>query len=284
MNIFAATEVTGPHISIAPETLFHIGPIAITNAQILGAVGSVLLLWILFATLRAVKKGSRSRGMHAVMWLFENLYDTTVEVIGDKSVARKVIPLAVTLMLFFMINNWLGLLPIVGPVTWDGAPLLRGVAADLNTTLALAVISIITAQAWAIKRMGFFKSAGRYFHNPFKDPLHFFIGLLEFIAEFSRTAALSLRIFGNVFGGEVLLAVIAFLTSYAAPLALPLFYGLELFVGAVQAYVFFMLTIVFISLGLPSPDDDHGDEQSHAKSKSRRGRARAGAKVAKEQA
>lgn len=261
MNTLAAA---GPHISIAPDTIFHVGPIAITNAQILGALGSLILIWILFATVRAIKKGSRSRGMHAVMWLFENLYDTTVEVIGDKAVAKKVIPLAVTLMLFFMINNWLGLLPFVGPVTYNGMPLFRGVAADLNTTLALAIISIITAQIWAIRRMGFFKSAGRYFYNPLKDPLHFFIGLLEFIAEFSRTAALSLRIFGNVFGGEVLLAVIAFLTSYAAPLALPLFYGLELFVGAVQAYVFFMLTIVFISLGLPNPDEEHGDD-SHAK-------------------
>ncbi len=274
MNNFAA----GPHISIAPETLFHIGPIAITNAQILGSLGALILVWILFATVRAVKKGSRSRGMHAVMWLFESLYDTTVEVIGDKSVAKKVLPLAVTLMLFFMINNWLGLLPFVGSVLYDGQPLLRGVAADLNTTLALAIISIITAQAWAIRRMGFFRSAGRYFHNPLKDPLHFFIGLLEFIAEFSRTAALSLRIFGNVFGGEVLLAVIAYLTSYAAPLALPVFYGLELFVGAVQAYVFFMLTIVFISLGLPSPDDDHGEEHAPAKPKSK------GLKAAKEQA
>ena len=265
MNIFAAT---GPHISIAPEVLFNVGPIAITNAQILGAIGSLILLSILFATVRALRNGSRSRGMHAVMALFENLYDTTVEVIGDKTVARKVIPLAVTLMLFFMINNWLGLLPVVGSVFYNDVPLLRGVAADLNTTLALAIISIVTAQAWAIKRMGFFKSAGRYFYNPFKDPLHFFIGLLEFIAEFSRTAALSLRIFGNVFGGEVLLAVIAFLTSYAAPLALPVFYGLELFVGAVQAYVFFMLTIVFISLGLPNPDEDHGhDDTSHASSK-----------------
>lgn len=282
MNQLSHFAASGPHISIAPETIFHIGPIAITNAQILGTVGSLLLLGILLATVRAIKKGGRSRGMHAVMWLFESLYDTTVEVIGDRNVARKVVPLAVTLMLFFMLNNWLGLLPFVGPVTWDGAPLFRGVAADLNTTLALAIISIITAQAWAIKRMGFFKSAGRYFHNPFKDPLHFFIGLLEFIAEFSRTAALSLRIFGNVFGGEVLLAVIAFLTSYAAPLALPLFYGLELFVGAVQAYVFFMLTIVFISLGLPNPDDDHGGEETHAQSKFRRHKA--SLKAVKEQA
>ena len=184
------------------------------------------------------------------------------EVIGDKKIANKVIPLAVTLMLFFMVNNWLGLLPVVGPITYgeEHAPLFRGVAADLNTTLALAVISIVTAQAWAIKRRGFFGNAKRYLGNPLKDPLHAAIGLLEIIAEFSRTAALSLRMFGNVFGGEVLLVVIAFLTSYAAAIALPVFYGLELFVGAVQAYVFFMLTIAFISLGLPSADEEHGSE------------------------
>ena len=251
---------TMPEISISPQTLFHVGPLAITNSQVLGAVGVALLLGIMLFTARAIKKGSRSRLMHVVMMLFENLYDTTVEVLGDKHVARKVIPLAVTLMLFFMINNWLGILPGVGSITWHGHELFRGVAADLNTTLALAIISMTTVQIWAIKRRGFFGNIGRYIHNPFKDPMHAFEGFLELIAEFSRTAALAFRIFGNVFGGEVLLSVIAFLTSYAAPLALPVFYCLELFVGAVQAYVFFMLTIAFISLGLPSAEDSHGTE------------------------
>lgn len=254
MHLFAE----GPHISIAPEAIFHVGPFAITNAQILGFIGSVLLVWILVSTVRALKRGSRSRFMHAVMWMFESLYDTTVEVIGDKRVAQKVLPLAVTLMFFFLINNWLGILPIVGSILWDGVPLFRGAAADLNTTFALAIISMVTAQAWAIKRLGFFGNIRRYLINPFKDPLHSFEGALEIVAEFSRTLALSLRIFGNVFGGEVLLGVIALLTAWAAPLALPLFYGLELFVGAVQAYVFFMLTVAFISLGLPQ-GDGHGE-------------------------
>lgn len=259
---FAAAEGHGPHISIAPEVLFHIGSLPVTNAQLLGLTGSLLLLWILFSVAKAVRTGKRGRLMHAVMWLFENLYDTAVEVIGSKKIAVKVIPLAVTLFLFFLVNNWLGLLPIVGPLTWHGVPALRGAAADLNTTLGLAVVSIITAQAWAIKRRGLLGNLGRYFTNPLKDPLHFFIGLLEFIAEFSRTAALALRIFGNVFGGEVLLVVIAFLTSYFAAVALPVFYVLELFVGAVQAYVFFMLTIAFISLGLPDGSEEHGHSPS----------------------
>jgi F-type H+-transporting ATPase subunit a len=65
--------------------------------------------------------------------------------------------------------------------------------------------------------------------------------------------------FGNVFGGEVLLIVIAYPAQLCRPIALPVFYVLELFVGAVQAYVFFMLTVAFISLGIPSADDEHGD-------------------------
>lgn len=253
MQIFAAE---GPHISIAPDTLFHIGSWPITNSQLLGLIGTLLVFWMLWATAKAVKNGSRSRGAHMIMWFFENLYDTTVEVIGDRHIARKVVPLAVTIVFFFIVNNWLGLLPIVGPVTYNGLPLLRGVAADLNTTFAIALISIATAQIWAMKRRGFFGNIGRYIN--FHSPLHFAEGLLDLIAEFSRTAALSLRMFGNVFGGEVLLVVIAFLTSYAAAIALPAFYLLELFVGAVQAYVFYMLTIVFISLGLPNPEEAHG--------------------------
>jgi F-type H+-transporting ATPase subunit a len=257
MNPSLFAEV--PHVSVAPVTLFNIGGFPVTNSQMLGLIGVSLLLGIMFWTVRALKRGSRSRFMHMILWFFESLYDTTVEVIGDKQVARKVVPLAVTLVFFFLINNWLGILPIVGPITYDGHELFRGAAADMNTTFALAIISMTTAQVWAIKRSGFFGNARRYLVNPFKDPLHSFEGALEIVAEFSRTLALSLRIFGNVFGGEVLLAVIAYLSGYAAALSLPLFYVMELFVGAVQAYVFFMLTIAFISLGIPSPDSAHGD-------------------------
>ncbi|HSX31886.1 MAG TPA: F0F1 ATP synthase subunit A [Candidatus Saccharimonadales bacterium] len=248
-----------PQVSVAPITLFHIGPLAVTNSAMLGFIGVTILLWIMFGTVRALKRGSRSRFMHAIMWFFENLYDTTVEVIGDKEVARKVMPLAVTLLFFFLINNWLGILPIVGPITYNGHELFRGAAADMNTTFALAIISMTTAQVWAIKKMGVLGNLKRYIVNPFKDPLHAFEGALEIVAEFSRTLALSLRIFGNVFGGEVLLAVIAYLSGFAAGISLPLFYCLELFVGAVQAYVFFMLTIAFISLGVPSEDSGHGE-------------------------
>lgn len=282
MNALFAAEQ--PRISIGPEYLFQLGPLHITNTQMLMALGVTVLLVLAFAARRAVKRGSRSRFAHAALWIVESLHDTTIEVIGDKKIAQKVFPFAASLVLFFLVNNWLGILPFVGALKYHGTELFRGAAADMNTTFALAIMSMTLAQTWAIKRRGFFGNAKRYLVSPFKDPLHSFEGALEIVAEFSRTLALSLRIFGNVFGGEVLLAIIAYLTSWAAPLALPVFYVLELFVGAVQAYVFFMLTIAFISLGLPA-GDEHGDAPAAGSHHKRRGfGARARAKPSSEQA
>jgi F-type H+-transporting ATPase subunit a len=255
LQTFAAT----PTVSIGPERLFDIGPITVTNSLLLGLVGITIVIALFMTTANQVRRGRLNGLGHFMFWMFETMYDTATEVIGDREVTRKVMPYAVTLVFFFAINNWLGILPGIGSITYHGEPLFRGVAADMNTTFALALMSMGLAQAWAIKRRGFFGNAKRYLQNPFKDPLHAFEGILEIVAEFSRTLALSLRMFGNVFGGEVLLIVIAYLLKWASPVALPVFYVLELFVGAVQAYVFFMLTVAFISLGIPSKDDEHGD-------------------------
>ena len=261
LSFFAAAS---PHISVAPEVLFHLGPLPVTNSMLLGLVGYGLLLTVFGLGVRAIRRGSRSRFVTAVDWVFEMLLGTVEKVIGDKERARKIAPLAITLFLAILLNNWLGLLPIVGPITYNGEPLFRGLAADLNTTLALAIISMVAVQVWAIKTHGFFKNAARYWRNPLKDPLGAFEGFLELIAEFSRLIALCMRLFGNVLGGEILLAVISFITSFGAPIVLPVFMVLELFVGAVQAYVFFMLTIVFISLGSMSHAESHSSESQPA--------------------
>jgi F-type H+-transporting ATPase subunit a len=248
MNTFFASA--GPHVSITPDTLFHLGPIPITNTMLLGLVGYLIVIGIFIATVRLIKKGSRSRFMHAISWLFEVLFKTVQDVTGSREKAKKLAPLAITMFVLILVNNWLGLLPIVGSVTYNGMPLFRGLAADLNVTFALAIISMVTVQIWAIRSLGIWGNFKRYVST--------IDGPLEFIAEFSRLTALSMRLFGNVFGGEVLLAVIAYLTQWAAPISLPLFMVLELFVGAVQAYVFFMLTVVFVSLG-----SSHGEHAKH---------------------
>ncbi len=247
----------GPHISVKAEEIFSVGAVTITNAHLLGTLGIMILVWLLFRT-RAVVLGTKKANFatRLALWTFDGLYGTVKQVIPDETWARRVAPVAITIFFFVIAQYWMGILPIVGPITMNGTPLFRPFVADLNMTFALAIVTIITAQLYAFKYMGFKGNMGRYFINPFKDPIMTFVGLLELIAEFSRLLGLSFRLFGNVLAGEVLLIMIAYLTQFVSPLALQPFYLFELFIGGIQAYIFFMLTVVFISLGL----SHHGDE------------------------
>lgn len=129
-------------------------------------------------------------------------------------------------------------------------PVLRAPSADLNMTLALALISVIVVQIVGFKTLGF--SYLTKFVN-LSSPINFFVGILELISEFGKVISFSFRLFGNIFAGEVLLSVMLMLVPYFVPIP---FYGLELFVAVVQAFVFAMLTLVFIKLATLS----HGEE------------------------
>lgn len=262
-QFFAADK--SPHVSLPAEEVFSLFGLPITNAWVTGVIGCGLLLWMFFYVARKVKREEKNLFVSIVQWLFEALYNSVLEVIEDEKTAKKVAPLAITIFFFILINYWVGILPVVGPVAIDGIPLFRSLAADLNTTFALAIISMVMVQVYAIKKHGMFGNLGRYFRNPFKDVVGAFEGVLELVAEFSRFVGLSLRLFGNVFAGEILLMMIAFLTSYASTILLPPFYIFELFIGAVQAYIFFMLTIVFIALGLATHDHDDAHSPSTLK-------------------
>ncbi len=253
--MFAAA---GPHVSIVAEEVFTIFGVPVTNSMILGSIGYVLLVVGFIAIAKAVARGSKNRIVLGVQWVFELLVKMTEDVVGNKKVARSIAPLAITIFFAVMLSNWIGVLPGVGSIMTGDVPLFRGLAADLNFTFALAAITMVTVQLYAIKQFGVFGNVGRYLINPIKNPVGAFEGILELVGEFSRFVALSMRLFGNVFGGEVLLTVIAFLGGWFAFLPLPIFMGFELFIGALQAFVFYMLTIIFVSLAI-----SHHGESSH---------------------
>jgi len=123
-------------------------------------------------------------------------------------------------------------------------PLLRGATADLNTTLALAIIAFFSIQYYGFATLGITYSK-RFFN--FSNPIMFFVGLLEIISDMSKVVSFAFRLFGNIFAGEVLLAVMAFLMPFVAPMP---FLLLELFVGFIQALVFSTLTAVFINVAV----------------------------------
>ena len=267
MHFFAAA---GPHISIKAEEILNLGGVSITNSHMRGLLGIIILVWLLFGA-RAVALGKKKPNFatRLITWTFEGLYGTVRQVIPDEKWAKKVAPVAITIFFFVIAQYWMGILPIVGPITvGEGTPLFRPFVADLNMTFALAIVTIVAAQIYAFKYMGFKGNMGRYFINPLKDPIMAFVGILELVAEFSRLLGLSFRLFGNVLAGEVLLIMIAYLTQFISPLALQPFYLFELFIGGIQAYIFFMLTVVFISLGLSHHGDEaHDDDHSPALNK-----------------
>jgi F-type H+-transporting ATPase subunit a len=256
MNQFAALDI---HISLAAETLFSVGSFHVTNALFMGGLGLLVFLGIFIYVAQMIKRGRYNRFVGLVQWAFEGMLGAIDSVIPDKVLARKIAPLALTIFFFVLISYWISIIPGVGSITYNGAPLFRSLAADLNFTFAIAILVMVMVQVYAIARHGFFGNARRYLRNPFKDPIGSFEGFLELIGEVSRGSALSLRLFGNAFAGEILLLIIAALTSFMATVTLPFFMAFELFIGFIQAYVFYVLTLIFTALAV----DIHGGHKAH---------------------
>lgn len=251
MHHFAATEL---HVSMSPEPIFTIGSFQVLNSHTLWALALAIVLLVMFYGARQLKAKKYNRFVGLLQWMFEGLFNTATEVMGDRAVARRIFPVAFTIFILVLVGYWVSILPGIGPITVNGTPVFRAIVADLNFTFALAIITIVVTQIYAIRYHGFFGNIKRYLKNPFKDPIGAFEGILEIVGEFSRLLSLSFRLFGNAFAGEILLIVAAVLTSYAAVATLPIVMAFELFIGFIQAYVFFMLTLIFTSLGRVSHD------------------------------
>ena len=246
-----------PEISLKAQTIFIIGDLPVTNAMLLALVAFIVLVALaVFLRKRiAVVPGK-------VQNVFEYLVDGSLgimdSVLGDRRQSEKYFPLVFTIFIFILTSNWLGLLPIGSIVVHQGegtVELFRSPASDLNFTLALALIAMTFVNFSSAAVIGLKNRASAFFN--FKGPLQFFIGILELISEFGKIISLTFRLFGNVFAGEVLLAIIGFLVPYAVPLP---FMFLEIFVGFIQAFVFAMLTTVFVAMSLV-----HGEgEEAHA--------------------
>ncbi len=259
MNQFAALEID---VEIAAKKMFSIGDFAVTNAMLTGLVGLAITLGILFYVGYMVKAGRYNRFVGLVQWVFEGLLHQIDEIIPDRKLARKITPLACTIFFLILMNYWLSVLPGLDTIKINGVPILRSPTADLNFVLGLSIISVVTIQIYAVKYLGMFGNIGRYLRNPIKDPIGAFEGFLEIIGEFSRCGSLALRLFGNAFAGEILLLIIALLSSYFSVFVLPIFMVFELLIGFIQAYVFFVLTLIFTALAVSHHDESAHDEHS----------------------
>jgi F-type H+-transporting ATPase subunit a len=134
-------------------------------------------------------------------------------------------------------------------------PYFRGVYSDVNNTLALGIIAFFMIEFWGFKFLGF-GYLGKFFVAPWKSPIGTFVGLLELLSEFIRIISFTFRLFGNIFAGEVLVLMLTFLMPFVL---VDLIYGLELFVGFIQASVFALLTLVFAVMAT----EHHGEDEHH---------------------
>ena len=321
--VFTIPGVALPEISIAAEKVFEFDlfgfwPNGITNTLLASWLTMIILVLGIWAIARKTKE-IPGRWQGALEMVIEGMYNL-VEGAAGRKWARRFFPIVMTLFLFIIASNWLGLTPLFGswgalhhsehghPVKWlndshtiglwvppekgqeeevhgteegshaEGeeiyalAPMFRAATTDLNVTLALALVSVALTQYFGLSALGigylgkFFNVSG--FVKAFTQKgigcmgrfaafgmgiIDAFIGIVELISEIGKIVSFSFRLFGNIFAGEVLLGVMAFLIPYI--ISLP-FYGLELFVGFVQALVFMMLSVAFFIVATTT----HGEE------------------------
>lgn len=245
--------------TLASETIAHLGSFEIRNTLIMAWLAIMVFLILAIAAKCTRYKMIPGRFQCFLELLVEGLFDFFDSIVRDRARTRRFFPLVATIFLFLMVANWMGILPGVGSITIEGVhdghlmplPVFRSMNADVNMTLAVALISVILTQVYGVALLGFGDYAGKFFVAPWRDPIGCFVGILELIAECAKVISFTFRLFGNIFAGEVLLVVISFLLPYAAPIP---FLGLELFVGFIQALVFALLTLVFLTMATTGHD------------------------------
>jgi len=232
------------NIGFRPEYVFEIAGIKIANSLITSwIVGLFLVLLSLYFYKHKDGNSILIKALKALVYELIKLVD---EVTGDRNLSYQVLPLIATFFIFIFFANLFALFPgflgsLFVNVHGTRLPLLRSPNSDLNTTLALALVSVGATQYYSIKFLGIKGYVSRFIN--LKNPILFITGFFEIISEGVKVISFSFRLFGNIFAGEVLLLVTAFLVPYLIPLP---FMILEVFVGIIQAFIFAMLTLTFI--------------------------------------
>ena len=233
-------------ISLKAQQLFSIGDFHMTNSLLLALIVSFILIVFSIIFNRKIKLVPGKLQVFVEM-LIEFFLDLVNSVLGSMEKAKKYLPLVITIFIFILMCNLLGVLPGVGSFVYNGAdgkvPLFRSPAAYLNFPLAFAIMSVLLTNFFGMVTVGAFRHVKKFLN--FSSPMNFFVGILEFISETAKVISFSFRLFGNIFAGEVLLTIIFFLVPYVVPIP---FMTLEIFFGMIQAFIFSMLTLVFLAL------------------------------------
>ncbi len=272
-------SVPKPEPHLPAPVLFHVFGLPITNSVLAGWITVIFLAVLSWVVTRRIKLVP-GRLQVVLEFILGWIFDLCNSIAGEKN-GRKFFPIICTIFLFVLFNAWLSLIPGYGSILihihGEEHELIRGANTDVNTPLALAVISFVFVAYFGLKTLGmgwlkqyfnfgpFFRSLGHIFKGKikvmdiFSGIIEAFVGGLELLSRFITIISFTFRLFGNMTAGEILLLIAAFLVPWV--LALP-FYGLELLIGVVQALIFSLLTLVFVTMAVTPA---HGGESHEHK-------------------
>ncbi|MDB5161483.1 MAG: atpB [Candidatus Saccharibacteria bacterium] len=261
INTFALT--TEP---LAAEKLFNIGPLSVTNSMLFGVLIAIFTIGLLLLAAKMTQLHPRSRFAYIIELLVDGIWATAIGTFGDRKTALKHLPLLATLFIFILFCNLAGsgLLPFIGPLqahTHGGETisLLRPLTTDLNATLSMAILTIGLVQFYAIRQLGIRGHLRHYFAAPLYNPMNLFIGLNEVFGELLRIVTLSMRLFGVIYAGEVLIHAVDQLAGNFGWLGMVPTVLMEIFFSIIQAYVFMMLSATYLSVAIGS---EHSEKKA----------------------
>jgi F-type H+-transporting ATPase subunit a len=256
-NFIAIAEAAGDGISIhlAPPVLGHVFGVPLTSTMLTAWLTMTLLIGASFLLSRRLRLVPGKIQIIAET-VVGGVYDYMSDVLESRSLAKRYFPVIMTIFLFILSLNWIGLLPGITGFGLMGEnhgkseliPFFYPAHTDLNMTIALAVIAFVFIEVAGVMAIGLWKYAGKFIN--FSSPLNFLIGIIELFSELARLISFSFRLFGNIFAGKTLLLIAMFFVPFILPVPILAF---EVFVGFIQAFIFAVLTLFFIKLAIAEP-------------------------------
>ena len=253
--------------NVNPASIINIGNFKIANTTLASFL--ILVFFILFSYFAIRKyKINPNKSQTIVEILLESMLDLLTQITGSIKYAKVLFPLIASLFLYIGFSNLMGIIPGIMSIEWNGLPVFRSPTSDFNTTVGLALGSVVLTNAISIKDWGFFGHLDKFFkfkdvYNGFKGGLKsgflsiidFAIGLLDIVGEIAKVVSLSLRLFGNMYAGEILAGLILGSFAYGIPI---LWTSMSLLSGVVQAIVFGSLTTAYYMLAVKIKEGEEG--------------------------
>jgi len=253
--------------NIAPDIIFNIGNFVVSNTMTMVWLITILIIILCIYTKNKLKL-KPNKFQNTIEILYEGMENLINQITGNKKYTLVLYPLIATLFIFIVLSNLLStFIPFLTSFTYNNLPLFRTATSDFNTPLILALTMIIYVQYISIKQWGLLKHIGKYIqikelYKSFKDGIgsgfmgiiNFLIGLLDIVTEFARVVSLSIRLFGNMFAGEMLAVIILGFLAYGLP---AVWMAMGLLVGLIQAIVFGSLTAAYYMLAIGNVEENN---------------------------